>query len=59
VNRHDFADFDLLRRQRMHDAVADEGSQAVLIQMLELAPAAKREMLAGWLGMVRAVNQTA
>lgn len=57
MDRHDFADVDLLCRQRVADAVGDERPHAFFIEMLELAATAKRKMLAGRRRVVRSVDQ--
>ena len=56
---HYVARLNLLRSERMQHPVADKIGQTSLIQMLQLATAANREMRARRIGMVRAVDQTA
>ena len=43
----------------MSDSVGDERAQSGLVQMLQLASATEREMLAGRRRVVRAVDQAA
>jgi hypothetical protein len=40
MDGHDFADVDLLRRQRMRNALCNKQAQAVFVEMLQLASAA-------------------
>jgi hypothetical protein len=40
MDGHDFANLDLLRCQRMRDALCNKQAQAVFVEMLQLASAA-------------------